>query len=488
MSKEGFANEIYQVIGSEPMTLYNHEGNIVYEPEDAESFFLKNENIMIEINDVEQTLEISLSNGVDARGFEDHYGSKLRKIALNHRYKYTLRTYGKKLTPKDFSNVPVLENLYGSSKSSYQKIGGAKVIIRHSTAVNEEKRGARTKNIKQIFVETSDGERFKIPHENLHAARAIAYHLNNEGYYGDAVSNKILEMVEEMEQLKATHLQEEDSEKKFWIRAHYLALREELKKNYSSKRQYNEFVTKFAPAPLQESIDFEHWALSIAPSDKLDEDYDESIISKYLHKANHATRDTLPQVVNEMIQLGIADDVTSHLSWPIKTLVLEFIEDSTKNNVEKAWRMKTIDIKHHKLSVHDAIEDICAEFANAQSYNEVKQFLTDLAEKDDLIPTSPNEVTIDRILSRNKKLVDDMQTIKAQEFYGQAQFINESEDPEAKDMYDIWMNAMRVVGQGLGHRAATDQAAHQISAKYKISYDEALNRLEQALDKFSSKG
>lgn len=488
MSKEGFAKEIYQVIGSEPMAIYNHEGNIVYEPEEAESFFLKNDNIMIEINDTEQTLEVSLSDGVDAKSFEDRYGSRLRKIAINNRYKYTLRTYGKKLTPKDFSNTPVLENLYGSSKSSYQKIGGAKVIIRHSTAVNEEKRGARTKNIKQIFVETSDGERFKIPHENLHAARAIAYHLNNEGLYGDSISNKILEMVEQMEELKAQHLNEVDSEKKFWIRAHYLALREDLKKNYSSKRHYSDFISKHSPAPLKESVDFEHWALSVAPSDRLDEEYGESIISKYLYKANHATRETLPQVVNEMIQLGIAEDVSNHLTWPIKSLVLEYIEDSTKNNIEKAWRMKTIDIKHHKLSVHDAIEDICAEFANAQSYNEIKEYLNELADQDELIPTSPKEVTIDRILSRNKKLVDDLQTIKAQEFYGQAQFINESGDGEAKDLYDIWMNCMRVVGQGLGYRAATDQAVHQISAKYKISYDEALNKLESALDQFSSKG
>src|SRR3546814_6765772 len=41
LSKEGFAKEIYQVIGNEPMTMYNNEGNIVYEPEQAESFFLK---------------------------------------------------------------------------------------------------------------------------------------------------------------------------------------------------------------------------------------------------------------------------------------------------------------------------------------------------------------------------------------------------------------------------------------------------------------
>lgn len=489
MSKESFAKEIYQVIGSEPMALYNNEGNIVYEPAEAESFFLKNDGIMVQINDEEKELEISLSDGVDAKSFEDLYGQKLRKLSLNNQFKYKLRTYGKKLTPKDFSNTPVLESMYGSSKSSYQKIGGAKVIIRHSTAVNEEKRGSRTKNIKQIFVETADGERFRIPHENLHAARAIAFHLNNEGYYGDVVSSKILEMVESMEQLREAHLNEEDSEKKFWIRAHYLSLREQMKKNYSSRKQYTDFVASHTPAPLKESIDFEHWALSLVPSDRIDEDCEDNIISAYLHKANQASKETLPGIVTEMIQLGIAKDVSAHLSWPIKSLVLEFMEDQERGDIEIAWRTKTIEIKRHKLSVGDAIDEICGKFSNGHDYEEIKQFLLDLAEKDDLIPKSPNDITIDRILSRNKKLADAHETIKAQEYYGQAQFVSEDDHDNApQDMYNIWMDCMRKVGQGMGHRVATDQAAHLISAKYKITYDQALDQLEQALDQFSSKG
>lgn len=776
MSKEGFAQEIYQIIGSEPLSLYNDEGNDVYEPEEATSFFLKRNGIMIQIKDNPNVLEVSLSDGVDAGQFEKTYGSKLRKISLNQTYKYLLRTYGRKLTPKDFAeNIPVLENIneaftpdntkiysiedindgdrsamiiggrvldttkmaepeifssftkinlkninvpknvpllyhgsgskfskfknnswftnhpflaqahssmnslgmgdeyiyvcvatikhplinpdhftpghedhnndivkfykknpqydsmiwknspdagmgnqdiynirdgsavkilkrwkveyvevssedfdkivnsreqreiksakpknfkflrstnlpnrmkfvpafiddfsskeqnpfgfpdpdkkmtksefdrlwtiardkrlewlnqeeqnkepekatteglnenmYGSSKSSYEKIGGSKVIIRHSSAVNEEKRGSRTRNIRQVFVETADGERFRIPHQNLHAAKSIAYHLNNEGFFGDNISNKILEMAERMNELKGLHLNEEDQDKKYWIRAEFLSIREGLKRAYSSKRSYRDFVEKLSPTPLKEAVEFENWAISLVPSDHLNEDYEENIVSQYLYKINHATKSQLPKLISEMIQLGISDEVVKNLNWPIKTMVTEAIEDQTKIDVDRAWQMKVNDIKRHKLSVKDAIEDVCSEFANPETYQEIKEYLTNMAEDSGLMPKDPNEIMIDDVLSRNRKLRDDLQTIKAQEYYGQARFIGESEeDGEDREIYDLWIKIMRTVGQGMGYQVALDQTIGEISAKYKITTEEAAQKVNAALDKFASKG
>lgn len=490
MSREGFAQEIYKVIGSEPMALYNEEGNTVYEPEEAISFFLKKDHIMIQIKENPNVLEISLSDGVDAKEFEHRYGAKLRKLSLNQTYKYMLRTYGRKLMPKDFAeNTPVLENMYGSSKSSYQKIGGSKVIIRHSTAVNEEKRGSRTRNIRQVFVETADGERFKIPHQNLHAAKSIAYHLNNEGYFGDPIANKILEIAEKMNELKEIHLNEQDLEKKFWVRAEFLSLRESLKRAYSSKRSYEDFVTKMSPKPLKEAVEFEHWAISIVPSDHLNEEYEENIVSSYLYKVNHATKSTITSIINEMIQLGIADEVVKHLNWPIKSMVTEAIEDQTKMDIDRAWQLKVTEIKRHKMSVKDAIEDIAREFSTAKDYQEVKDYLEGVAEDTGLMPKDSNEKMIDDILSKNRKLRDDMETIKAQEYYGQARFINESEaEDQDREIYDLWLEIMRVVGQGMGHRVAMDQTISQVSAKYKIAREEAAKIVDRALDKFASKG
>ena len=49
---------------------------------------------------------------------------------------------------------------YGTSKSSYQKLESAKLIIKHTKPVNEESRGSRSRNINAIYIENADGERY----------------------------------------------------------------------------------------------------------------------------------------------------------------------------------------------------------------------------------------------------------------------------------------------------------------------------------------
>ena len=91
---------------------------------------------------------------------------------------------------------------YGSTKSSYQKIGSSKLVIRHTDPVNEEKQGSRWRHIKNIFIETKLGERFNYPHAHIAGARAMARHLANEGRYNDQVSKAILKMSEDYIKLK----------------------------------------------------------------------------------------------------------------------------------------------------------------------------------------------------------------------------------------------------------------------------------------------
>jgi hypothetical protein len=97
--------------------------------------------------------------------------------------------------------------LYGSSKSSYQKLvaregqNPVKIIVRHAKKVDEEKHGARARNISAIFLETQTGERFKLPFTKLVGARAMARHLMNGGGVGDDLSTHISELVEEMADL-----------------------------------------------------------------------------------------------------------------------------------------------------------------------------------------------------------------------------------------------------------------------------------------------
>lgn len=94
--------------------------------------------------------------------------------------------------------------MYGSKNMSYQKLMDTRLIIKHSQAVMDDTQpGARTRNISALFVENQDGERFKYPFIHLAGARAMQRHVANGGLPYDDVGKSIIQMSEEIAQLKS---------------------------------------------------------------------------------------------------------------------------------------------------------------------------------------------------------------------------------------------------------------------------------------------
>jgi len=81
---------------------------------------------------------------------------------------------------REMSKTKVEEGLTGSSMRSYQDIGNCRVIVHHSVPVGDYA-GARTRHIDSVFMENSQGERFRWPHTNIAGARA-ATRLLSEGF------------------------------------------------------------------------------------------------------------------------------------------------------------------------------------------------------------------------------------------------------------------------------------------------------------------
>ena len=92
--------------------------------------------------------------------------------------------------------------LYGTSKSSYQKFGPARIIVRHNAPVVDEMTGARSRHINSIYVENAEGERFKMPFKSLTGARAMARHVSAGGTPHDDLGSHICEMAVECSKLK----------------------------------------------------------------------------------------------------------------------------------------------------------------------------------------------------------------------------------------------------------------------------------------------
>lgn len=91
--------------------------------------------------------------------------------------------------------------LTGSSKASQQSFGPVKILIKHKNKVDENVRGSRARNVESIYLENSEGERFKLPFTKLGGARAMARHLANGGQVYDDLGKKVVEMVNEMQDL-----------------------------------------------------------------------------------------------------------------------------------------------------------------------------------------------------------------------------------------------------------------------------------------------
>jgi len=92
--------------------------------------------------------------------------------------------------------------MYGTSKTSYQNVGEARIAIKHSKPVNTESATGRIQNINAIFIESPEGERFKYPYRHLNGARAMARHVAEGGKPFDEFGKHITGLSEELSSLK----------------------------------------------------------------------------------------------------------------------------------------------------------------------------------------------------------------------------------------------------------------------------------------------
>lgn len=95
-------------------------------------------------------------------------------------------------------------NQKSSKKTSRAVKGATEVIVRHHKAVDEMYPGARSqrKNIRAIYIQNSEGERFKYPFIHPAGAFAMAQHVDHGGAPHDPGGKAIVRMSEQIAQLQ----------------------------------------------------------------------------------------------------------------------------------------------------------------------------------------------------------------------------------------------------------------------------------------------
>lgn len=187
----------------------------------------------------------------------------ITRSTLKHR---DIQQQSKADSTYDKDEVVAESKLYGTSKSSYQKFGPARIIVRHNKHVTDESVGQRSRHINSIYVENHEGERFKMPFKSLTASRAMARHISAGGTPHDDLGQHITEMAVEAAKLKpflnnVRHRMFEDEETKTMVEAafeYHKLLKNTLqrmggKKGYTTcKEQFVHTSTSYVP---EEDVD-----------------------------------------------------------------------------------------------------------------------------------------------------------------------------------------------------------------------------------------
>jgi len=152
----------------------------------------------------------------------------------------------------------LFEGYYGTRKISYSdQPKKTRLMIRHDRELGEG--DARYRAIESLFVETADGERFRVPSRSLAHGRMLARHIAEGGTPYDAFGQHINGLVSEMATLsrfiraaKSRSLGDQAAGMTESAVRHYAFLKAKAKRMIS-QRGYREERERFDPAQITET-------------------------------------------------------------------------------------------------------------------------------------------------------------------------------------------------------------------------------------------
>lgn len=197
------SEEVFNIIkgANYDVVLFTDSGEKTLDPESATRFYISDNDMMISVRSEDNKLELVVQLGSDFDIAANKTLLDSFKSAVHKRMgEYTVKRFDKNIEPKDFSHQSVTEGFsraFGGVKTSYIQLENARLIIKHSKGVNEEKRGARSRNIHSLFIENANKEQTRFPYKYMAGAKAMAMHVNHGGTFEDAKGTGIMNMCKE---------------------------------------------------------------------------------------------------------------------------------------------------------------------------------------------------------------------------------------------------------------------------------------------------
>ena len=218
------SRELYDVISTQfpDINLGDEQALVVTEPADARFFDFTYSNNDIKLGKVSVALDPDSITVIFKKDFASdkpthikkawyNFLRKLRKIANINRLSFDVRDIDKNgLNKRDYQvlsgekfkgNTMSESKFYGTSQRSYLNIGEARLVIRHNQPIDQEVSGSRAQHVESIYIESTQGERFKYPVKHLNGAKAMAMHVSEGGNQYDDFGKYIVGLSEELASL-----------------------------------------------------------------------------------------------------------------------------------------------------------------------------------------------------------------------------------------------------------------------------------------------
>ena len=239
----------------------SNEGKEIIDPQQARFFYVKNPNLMVNLD--QDNAEIKMHKGPTSVENIEKSIQTVRNLAKDNLLDFDLREFGREIKPKNYTyrlnsntmkdiTTESYSTLAGSTKTSSQNLENAKLLIKHRKPVDEEVPGSRSRNIKALYIENADGERFKYPFIHLNGARAMTRHVQSGGTPYDEIGQSIVEISEQLSKIRevttivrrSPHMQEQASSIYDSLLNRQAQLRETMKR-LTTSTGYNEYVENF---------------------------------------------------------------------------------------------------------------------------------------------------------------------------------------------------------------------------------------------------
>ena len=294
----------------------------------------------------------------------------------------------------------VMENrLHGTSQKSFLEQGTAKLIIKHKGTVDETKQGARSRNISAIYIENSEGERFKFANNYLPGARAMARHVSNEGHTRDDIGTHIVEIMKEMQDLKHfvrsvkrdEYVNEDAQEVIDAATDRYYGLKDTLKA-VSSAKGYNDYFENWAPGAVEvEENDLEDLKQKLTR-----EVYDDRLTDSLA---------SVRRAMDYKANMEAKDDDQEELDAPIKPYFDRSIDPAEKSNLDDKADSNTASSEQALAAIVNSDDDIVV--YDNPSKQEVENYLQMMKNSDMPVDKKNQNMIVNIIEYLANNMVDD---------------------------------------------------------------------------------